>query len=61
MLCYRDMTFCDFKKCKHFDNGCPQSLTQEVRDGAVEWMGDNAPICIYSEEPECYEEMSDGN
>ena len=55
MICFRDMTFCDFyKKCKKSSN-CERPLTDKVVKEANNWMK-NAPICRYAEKPECYEE-----
>ena len=56
MICYKDMTFCTFyEDCKHKEN-CRRPLTDAVREGAKKWMGENAPICQFSEKPNCWEE-----
>lgn len=55
MMCYRDMTFCDYKCCAKFAQ-CDRALTDEVYRKANEWMHD-APICIYNDKPDCFEEV----
>lgn len=56
MMCFRDMTFCEAKDCKHFDN-CKRALTEEVQASAKKWWGsDDAPIMVYSEKIKCFEE-----
>lgn len=52
MICYKDMTFCGFKNCKHFDNGCPRSLTEAVEKKAALY---NLPIAQYIDKPPCYQ------
>ena len=59
MICYRDMTFCTFHLiCK---NGytCERALTEKVKSDAEKWMKP-APICVYSEFPECYVPFFEG-
>lgn len=55
MMCYRDMTFCDFSDCKKFGVKCNRSLTATVKQDAERWMKD-APIARYLEKPECFED-----
>jgi len=58
-MVYRDMTFCDYNKCKDFD-GCHRALTQEVKDKANKWWGNmegEAPISLWIEHPDCFEEV----
>ena len=57
MICYRDKTFCSFLNCMH-SNTCHRALTKEIRKMADKWWGkgkDKAPICQYSDKPECWE------
>ena len=54
MFCYKDMTFCPFwTDCKD-GLECDSALTRKVKRDAEKWMKD-APICQYSEKPECFE------
>ena len=56
MICYRDMTFCDFHKdCK---NGgiCSRSLTKEVKEKADKF---RLPICQFISKPTCWEAKDD--
>lgn len=55
MMCYRDMTFCDFwRECDVGDH-CASALTDRVRAGARAWWGkDDAPICKFAERPTCF-------
>lgn len=55
MLCYRDMTFCDYKCCAKFDK-CDRALTDKVYTDAEKWMH-GGPICIYAEKPVCYTDL----
>ena len=52
MICYKDMTFCEFKDCKHFDNGCHRSLTEKVKQQAIRF---GLPICQFTDKPDCHE------
>jgi len=59
MICYKDMTFCKYYKECGIGHDCHRALTEEVREGADKWWGkgkDAAPICIFSEKPNCFEE-----
>ena len=60
MICYRDMTFCKaWSSCVKGED-CERALTPEVQAGADDWWGkDGAPICMFTEKPECYEEAND--
>ena len=56
MMSYRDMTFCTYDDCRKFRT-CNRALTQEVKDRAEAWWGnEDAPICCYAEHPACFEE-----
>jgi len=58
MICYRDMTFCTFyKSCKDGES-CERALTPKVKKEAEEWMGRDAPICLFGEKPECWEKKT---
>lgn len=56
MICYKDRTFCEYHtECKKGET-CSRSLTDKVLEDASEWWGDeDPPICIYTEEPDCFE------
>jgi len=57
MICYKDMTFCNFESCKKFKE-CNRALTKNVKDNADKWWGfgfRKAPICIFLNKPKCYE------
>lgn len=61
MMCFKDMTFCNAKDCKHFGDReidpdmCFRSLTDKVKKEAEGWWGnDKYPICIFTEKPKCY-------
>ena len=52
MLCYRDMTFCDFWRTCLNAEGCSRKLTEKARMAAAEM---NIPLCTYVSPPkECY-------
>ncbi len=54
VICYKDMTFCEFyKDCKD-GKECYRSLTKEINKKAEEWMK-NPPIMVFSEKPDCWE------
>jgi hypothetical protein len=52
-----DMTFCKYyKECKK-GNECSRALTDKVKKDAEKWWkGNDPPICIFAEKPDCYEE-----
>ena len=56
MMCYRDMTFCEFYKECSEGGSCHRALTEEVIKKAETWMKD-APICVFTKNPECFKEM----
>ena len=55
---FRDMTFCSFfTDCVHGEV-CNRALTEQVKADAIKWWGnDNAPICMFSEPPKCFNEI----
>lgn len=69
MIGYRDMTFCREFLCARFGAGadkCPRSLTGEVQRKAELWWGrgnrrkgKGAPIAVFAEQPDCYQEQED--
>ncbi len=61
MICYRDMTFCNFYQiCKNGYN-CERALTGKIQDDAKKWWGkDGAPIAVYSEYPDCFVRWFEG-
>lgn len=62
MICYRDMTFCEFyKDCADADE-CHRPLTDEVKRLADQWWGKEeggAPIAVFVEKPSCHVEKVD--
>lgn len=58
MMCYRDMTFCTFYKTCAKAKRCHRPLTPQVKAQAANWWGsDDAPIAVFGEKPQCYEEI----
>lgn len=56
MICYRDTTFCRFHDCCTKGDICGRALTDEVKEAAVEWWGDeHAPIATFMSRPECFD------
>ena len=55
MICYRGKTWCSFHlKCDH---PCERALTDQVKADAKKWWGsDKAPICQFTDKPECFKE-----
>lgn len=49
MICYRDMTFCDFG-CK---STCKRKLTEKIKREAEDF---RLPICLYVDKPACFKE-----
>lgn len=60
MMCYKDVTFCDYYECKKFKT-CDRAFTEKVMDDADKWWMSNggkqgeAPVCLYCELPRCFE------
>jgi hypothetical protein len=54
-MCYKDKVFCTFGiLCKN-SLSCDRVLTKEITQEAEVWWGKpGAPICVYSEFPECF-------
>jgi len=71
MMTYKDMTFCSFHKdCKQIvkdkkggEQKCDRALTEAVKEAAQKWWDpsgkNDAPICEFSEKPECWEEKDE--
>jgi hypothetical protein len=58
MICYKDMTFCDYyKDCQDGDT-CFRALTPEIRKRGKEWSetfgAEEELICRFDEEPSCF-------
>jgi hypothetical protein len=54
---YKDTTFCQESTCAKFGKNCSRSLTPEMEYAAKQWWGsDEAPICVFTGRPDCYEE-----
>jgi hypothetical protein len=61
MMCFRDMTFCEFFEDCANAKDCHRPLTQEVKDAAARWWkSKDAPIATFVSKPECHEEKKDG-
>lgn len=57
MICYRDMTFCEFYKNCLKGNVCIRALTPKVIEKAKKWWRDKEsepPICRYVLAPPCF-------
>jgi hypothetical protein len=55
MICYKDMTLCEFcDTCKE-GHACHRALTKERQDEADKL---RLPICTFIEYPNCYEEIT---
>lgn len=53
MICYKDMAFCEKDSCVNWQS-CHRALTEEVKQAAIAWWGnDCAPISIMHD-PDCY-------
>lgn len=57
MMCYKDMTFCEFYiKCNK-GGSCYKALTPKIIKDAVKWWGgEDFPIAVFVDKPDCYEE-----
>ena len=54
MICYKDMTFCNYEKCKKFKK-CFRKLDDKVKEDAEKWWGgEDVPICLFAEKPDCF-------
>ena len=51
MLCYKDMTYCDFYKQCLTGEGCDRALTKEIEAKAI---SKGLPICHFLEKPICF-------
>jgi hypothetical protein len=63
MIHYKDMTFCRYHKNCAGSKDCGRALTDEVLKDAKKWVNswtkdpemiDNPPLCLFSQQPECY-------
>ena len=61
MLCYRDMTFCNYwMLCKN-GHTCNRALTDKIKQDAEKWWGEPAaPISVYSGYPDCFARWFEG-
>jgi len=56
MLCFLNKTFCTFWRACIDGEDCARALTDELKEEACEWWGDNnPPISSYKTPPKCYE------
>ena len=61
MMCYKDMTFCPFHADCAKAATCHRPLTDEVRAAAAAWWPEgDAPICVFTEPPDCHSTTSLG-
>lgn len=60
MICYKDMTFCEFDDCKQWDR-CDRALTATVQQAAQKWWGQlsDAPVSLFMDKPECYKKRKE--
>lgn len=57
MMCYLDMTFCEFYNQCEVGERCPRALTPEIQDNAERWYGKpNPPFCLFMDKPKCFQE-----
>ena len=55
MRCYKDRTFCNFGLICKNSTDCDRVLTDEIKNDAEKWWGgEGAPICMYSNFPDCF-------
>ena len=61
MICYKDMTFCNFEDCQNFSqNKCHRAFTKELQEDADMWWGKpGAPIAFFMGKPDCFEEKNE--
>lgn len=58
MICYKDRTFCPFYKTCKSGNDCERALTDQIIAEAVRF---DMLISRFSEKPECYIEIDNGD
>lgn len=51
MICYKDMTFCDYYADCLAGSSCIRSLTEETKQKAQKM---ELPICHFIEKPDCF-------
>ena len=57
---YKDKTWCTFNTCARHGRNCDRALTDDVKREAKRWWGgDDFPISIYMEPPECFKPVED--
>lgn len=54
MLCYKDMTFCDYHKDCQFGKDCFRKLTEKIIHDANAY---HLPIARYNDKPDCFKEL----
>ena len=52
---YKNMTFCTYYQECAWGEDCGRRLTNEVKQEAIKWGGEDAPIQVYVEYPHCFE------
>lgn len=55
MICFRDMTFCEYHNDCAKAHECPRALTDLVKEAADKWWGKpGAPIAVFVSQPDCH-------
>ena len=55
MICYRGRTFCTFDSCEK-SSSCDRYFRRSDHRRAVKWWGgEDYPLCVFNEKPDCYE------
>lgn len=54
MICYKDMTFCEFYKDCANAQDCERKLTPKIAEAAEEF---GLPLAVFTEKPHCHEEI----
>ncbi len=55
MLCYKDMTFCEFDKECANGSCCDRALTPKIVHDADDF---GLPVCLYANKPECFKDIN---
>ena len=64
MIGYKDMTFCASHESCADGKDCHWALTDEVREGARLWWGDDegdAPISVFAGQKKCFKAKGKGD
>ena len=59
MICYKDMTFCNYYRSCTNGRDCRRALTKQIKQNGAKWSKQYHPtdilICKYTEKPKCFE------